>query len=211
MTRHRSRVLATTIAASALLLTAAVPASAHITIPDGRAIVAGTTAVISLRVPHGCAGAPTDTVELKIPEGVTNVQPRLLAGWDISLEYADESESPAASAAAGGHDEEEALVSVVRWSGGSLPDALYQDFQIRASFPDAPGTVTFPVVQRCGDVEEAWIQVPAQGQDSHDLDFPAPVVTLIPADQATDTASLLARIEALETMVAELGGASPAP
>ena len=40
---------------------------------------------ITLRVPHGCDGAATDTLEVKIPAGVTNVKPKLMAGWTIDV------------------------------------------------------------------------------------------------------------------------------
>lgn len=177
---RRALLCATTT--TVLLLTAALPASAHISIPDGRQVLAGSSAVISLRVPHGCAGAPTDTIEVRIPEGVTGVKPRLLAGWDITTETTP-APSPAASYAT---DEEaeaatEPQVSVVRWSGGSLPDGMYQDFQLLAIFPDTPGTLLFPVVQRCGATEEAWIEIPAPGQDPEELERPAPAVTVVAA------------------------------
>jgi uncharacterized protein YcnI len=175
---------------TALLIAGAMPASAHITIPDGQAIVAGSTAVISLRVPHGCAGAPTDTIEVKIPDGVTGVKPRLMDGWDITTQTTPPP-SPAASYAT---DEEaeaasEPQVSVITWSGGSLPDSMYQDFQFEAIFPDTPGTLSFPVVQKCGGTEEAWIEIPAAGQDPEELENPAPQVTVIATGPAPEPPS----------------------
>ena len=46
---------------------------------------------------------------------------------------------------------------MVRWTGGELEDGLLMDFGIRARFPDAQDEVLeFPVVQRCGDVEQEF-------------------------------------------------------
>jgi uncharacterized protein YcnI len=177
------RRLGGVISGIALLLTMAAPASAHISIIDGSAVVGGGFGTeITFRVPHGCAGAPTDTIELLIPEGVTSVKSKWMAGWTIETEpraAATATAAPEASAASTGHEAEAADVGVVRWTGGPLPDSMYLDFQIRAVFPETPGTIYFPIVQHCGDAEEAWIQIPAEGQDPDDLDLPAPSVTIV--------------------------------
>ena len=77
-------------------------------------------------------------------------------------------------------------VGVARWSGGPLPDSQYLDFQMLAVFPEAPGEVYFPVVQRCGDAEVAWIEIPAEGQTEDDLDHPAPAVTVVEGGSTDD-------------------------
>ncbi len=71
------------------------------------------------------------------------------------------------------------IVSSVKWSGGTLPDTEYADFQLSAVFPEIPGTISFPAVQRCGDAEVAWIEIPAAGQDPETLEHPAPSVTVV--------------------------------
>ena len=136
-------------------------------------------------MPHGCDGAATDTLEVQIPVGVTSVKPKLMAGWTIETETApvpEASMAPDASPAAG-HSEEEAVITLVRWSGGSLPDSQYADFQLRAVFPETPGTVAFPTIQRCGDAEVAWIEIPAEGQTEDDLELPASTVTVVAAGE----------------------------
>jgi uncharacterized protein YcnI len=179
MRSHLARRLIGAASGATLMLAVALPASAHITIIDGSAVPGGGFGTqITFRVPHGCDGAPTDTIEVQIPEGVTSVKPKWTAGWDITTEpraAAAASVAPDASAAPATPE-----VGVVRWSGASLPDSQYMDFQLRAVFPDAPGSVIyFPVVQRCGDVEEAWIQIPAAGQTEDDLELPAPAVSIV--------------------------------
>ena len=60
---------------TALLLAIAVPASAHVFIVDGSAVVGGGYGTeITIRVPHGCDGAATTALEVQIPAGVTERQ-----------------------------------------------------------------------------------------------------------------------------------------
>lgn len=185
MRSHTTRRLAGAITGATLMIAVALPASAHTTIIDGDHVPGGGYGTqITFRVPHGCAGAPTDTLEVQIPEGVTSVHPKWTAGWTIETEprvAAPASEASEASPAA----ETSTEVGLVRWSGASLPDDQYMDFQIRAVFPETPGAVIyFPAVQHCGDVQEAWIQIPAEGQSADDLEFPAPSVTIGEAVEA---------------------------
>ena len=175
----RSRRLAGAITGATLMLTMALPASAHVAIIDGESVPSGGHGTqISFRVGHGCDGAATDSVMIQIPEGVTGVKPRWLAGWTAETEpraAAEASVGPDASTEPAEHPE----AGVVLWTGGPLPDDQYVDFQMLAVFPETPGAVLhFPVVQRCGDAEAAWIEIPAEGQDPEELDFPAPSVTV---------------------------------
>ncbi|MBX3030276.1 MAG: YcnI family protein [Chloroflexi bacterium] len=177
MKSHLSRRLVGAMSGATLLVAMAVPASAHVGIIDGSAVIGGGSAQITFRVPHGCDGAATDAIEVLIPEGVTSVQPKWMAGWTIETEpraAAAASEVPDASM-----EPVEPEVGIVRWTGGPLPDSLYLDFQMRAAFPETPGDLYFPILQRCGDAEEAWIQVPGAGQSPDELDRPAGVVTIV--------------------------------
>lgn len=180
-----SRCLVATVSGAALLFLMAAPASAHVGIIDGSAVPGGGHGTqITLRVPHGCDGAPTDTLEVQVPEGVTDVKPRWMAGWTIETQpraAATGSLAPVASAppADASAPSAEPEVGVVVWTGGPLPDALYLDFQLLAVFPETPGVLYLPVVQRCGATEVAWIQIPAEGQGEDDLDRPAPSVTVV--------------------------------
>jgi len=186
MRPHRPRRLVGAITGAALLSTLAVPASAHVDIIDGSAVPGGGHGTqITFRVPHGCDGVETDTILIQIPEGVTGVLPKWMAGWTIETEpraAAPASLAPDASAAPA-----EAEVGTVMWSGGPLPDGQYLDFQLLAVFPETPGAqLYFPVVQRCAAGEVAWIEIPAEGQSEEDLEHPAPVVTIVEAEDHDD-------------------------
>ena len=174
----RPRRLAGAITGASLMLAVALPASAHVSIVEGASVPSGGHGTqITFRVGHGCDGAATDTLLIQIPEGVTGVKPKWLAGWTVGTEpraSAEASMAPDPSAEAG-----HAEVGVVSWTGGPLPEGQYLDLQLLAVFPETPGAVLyFPVVQRCGDVEAAWIEIPAEGQDPDELEFPAPSVTI---------------------------------
>lgn len=172
----RPRRGAALLTAAVATLAVALPASAHITIPEG-SVPSGGSAVIHLRVPHGCDGAPTDTIEVQLPDGVVSGQPEYIPGWTVETEMV-ESEPYERSG--------ETLterVGVIRWSGGSLPDLAYLDFGVRATFlADEGAVVAFPVIQRCGDAEEAWIEPTVEGQEEPEL--PAPTVTVTAAVEA---------------------------
>ena len=54
-------------------------------------------------------------------------------------------------------DDDGAGLAVVRWDNGLLEDGQLLDFGIRARFPDEQDAVIeFPVVQRCGDVQQEF-------------------------------------------------------
>lgn len=191
MTMTRSRRTIGALTGAALLLGIALPASAHVEIIDGAAVVGGGWGTqVTIRVPHGCDGADTTSLEVQIPDGVTDVKPKWMAGWTIETDpraTAGASEAPDASMAPGGEEGAPASeVGVVRWTGGPLPDSQYLDFQISAVFPAEPGTVYLPAVQHCGDAQVAWIEIPAAGQDEESLDHPAPSVTIVEGTPAEE-------------------------
>lgn len=176
--RTPRRILAAASGAT-LLVAMAAPASAHVGIIDGAAVHGGGHGtVITLRVGHGCDGAATDAIEIRIPDGVTSVRPEWVPGWTIETEPRVDAEASASPGASPGH-EASAEVGVVRWSGGPVADGQYADLRLMAVFPETPGTLWFPIVQHCGDAESAWIQIPAEGQSVDDLDHPAASVTVV--------------------------------
>lgn len=170
--RYRLSMLA--IAAS-LTAYAATPAKAHITIEQSQA-VAGSTAKVTLRVPHGCDGAPMHTFKVLIPEGVTGVKPMPKAGWQLRTVKA-KLDKPAAGEHGAGASE---TVREVIWSGGNLPDDQYDEFVLRGAMPASAGTIYFAAVQECAKAAERWIEIPAAGQGSGDLKMPAPRLQIVP-------------------------------
>ncbi|KAA0972191.1 YcnI family protein [Aureimonas fodinaquatilis] len=154
-------------------------ASAHITLEQQEAAVAsGYKAVF--RVGHGCEGKPTNTVRVQIPEGVISVKPQPKAGWTVEKQRGEYERAYDYY----GTPMTEGVKEVI-WGGGSLADDEYDEFVLRAYLTDSlePGTTLyFKVVQECPDgAAERWIELPADGQDPHELESPAPGVMLLPA------------------------------
>jgi len=160
---------------SAVLIGAmANPAMAHIGLAQGEAVV-GSTFRATLVVGHGCAGAGTTQVKVQVPEGFYNVRPMPKAGWQLEIEtgtYEHPFENHGTTLTEG--------VKVITWSGGELPDSQFDEFVFRGTFGadlEAGTKFYFPVLQQCGDVEDAWIDT---GGDE-DAEYPAPAVELSPA------------------------------
>lgn len=128
---------------SAGLIAALAGAAQAVTIPDGGTVELDRVGVIHFRVVEGCDGLPTDGLEVTIPEGLTEVVPEAVPGWTVETEMADREGTPE--------------VSLVRWTGGSLPDGQLLEFGLRATFPDEAGlALEFPTMQHCGTTALDW-------------------------------------------------------
>jgi periplasmic copper chaperone A len=153
-------------------------ASAHVSLEKGEAPV-GTPYKAVLRVPHGCEGNATTSLRVRIPDGMIAVKPMPKPGWSIETvtgKYAKTHGYLHGARLSEG-------VTEVRFSGGSLPDAYYDEF-VFAGFLASdlePGKLLyFPVVQECAKGVHRWIEIPEPGKPSHDLAEPAPALKLLP-------------------------------
>jgi len=169
--RHLPVLIAVPALAVSLTATAV---SAHATAQNTNA-PSGGYGYLDIRVPHGCDGAPTLSVAVKIPDGVVGVKPERKAGWTTTT-----TKGPITPYDSHGTTISEGVVEVMWTTNDPLPDDMFEDFGLSVKWPDRPGeTLYFPTVQQCPDGGEvAWIEIPAEGQDSHSLDAPAPAVTL---------------------------------
>ncbi len=160
--------------AAFLVLSTAV--SAHVTLETAETTPkSGYKGV--LRVPHGCDGAATKAVRVTIPDGVIAVKPMPKPGWTLATTKGAYSKAydyfgkPLAEG-----------VKEIIWSGGNLPDEHYDEFVFTGRISDAfaPGQmVYFPVVQECEAGANRWVEIPAAGQDAHDLKDPAPGLRIV--------------------------------
>ncbi|MCU0904083.1 MAG: DUF1775 domain-containing protein [Tabrizicola sp.] len=160
---------------AAVLAMTATGAFAHATFEKGEAQQgAGYKAV--LRVPHGCNGEATLKVRVQIPEGVIAVKPMPKAGWTLETvkgPYEKEYDYFGSKLTEG--------VKEIVWTG-ELLDEHYDEFVFRATITDAfavGSMVYFPTVQECANGAERWIEIPAEGQDPHALEGPAPGVMIV--------------------------------
>ena len=164
----------TTLAAVAM---SAATALSHATF-ENREVMQNSTVRMVTRIPHGCAGEATLRVRIAVPEGIIAVKPMPKAGWDLEI-------------VSGAYDQTYTLwgnevtegVRELIWSG-ELLDEHYDEFIWRGRFTDAlpAGEMLYiPVVQECANGAERWIEIPAEGEDGHDLPYPAPGVMVVPA------------------------------
>lgn len=158
-----SRLAIGALAGAALVIGAPLAANAHVGVsPENPA--AGAATELSFGFGHGCDGSPTTALRVQIPEGVTNVQPVWQAGWTAEADTA-----------------ENGTVTAVTYTADSaIPDGQRASVALQARFADdAEGTsYAFGVVQSCESGETAWVEEAAEGEDPHDLEAPAPVVTV---------------------------------
>ncbi len=154
------------------------PALAHVTLETQQAAI-GSTYKAVLRVPHGCKGAATTKVRVRVPDGMIAIKPMPKAGWTLETvkgKYAKTYDYYGTPTAEG--------VTEVVWSGGKLLDEHYDEFVLRGYLtadlkPDT--TLHVPVVQECeGGGIERWIEIPAEGKSADDYKFPAPSLKLTP-------------------------------
>jgi len=165
-------------ALTCLVLAAAGAAQAHITLETAQA-PAGSYYKAVFRVGHGCDGSPVRQLVVEIPPGVRGAKPMVKPGWRIDIQRA-RLDTPYDSH---GHTVTED-VSQVRFSGGPLPDAYYDEFALMAQLPEQPGPIYWKVAQLCEKGRVDWVEIPAAGQSLHDLKAPAALLDVVPNEHA---------------------------
>jgi len=174
----KKKIVATLVALFALALPTM--ASAHVTVSPEEAPSEGY-AMLTLTVPHGCDGAATNSVQVKMPDSVVSATPGVVPGWTIKT---TEGKLPRPA-----EEDGEKLTTGVRevtWTGGPLPDGQLQQFPLSVAFSGEEGEAAeFKVIQGCvGGAETAWIQsTPASGEEP---EHPAPTVMLGAAEEGHD-------------------------
>lgn len=146
----------------ALILAASVAgtAQAHVSVQPATA-VPGAYQVLRFGVGHGCDGAATTAVTIRLPSGLRAARPQPKPGWALEVERAGDE------------------VRAIRWRGGPLPADQFDEFVMLVHLPDGAGPLAFPALQSCGARDTLWGEpTPPAGPRPRQ---PAPTVTLIPA------------------------------
>jgi periplasmic copper chaperone A len=150
--------------------------AAHVTLERQEAPVGASYKAV-VRVPHGCDGSATTAIRVRVPEGIITVKPMPKPGWKldtVSGKYPRSYTLRGAKVSEG--------VTEVRWSGGNLPDAFYDEFVFTSAVAEeleAGKTIYFPVVQECEKGVHRWIEIPSsRGND--ETPEPAPGLKLLP-------------------------------
>lgn len=172
--RAGARAVAVAAGIGALTLGGALAASAHVSvIPNTTA--AGSYALLTFGVPHGCAGSSTTKVAIKIPEQINAVTPTVNPNWDVQKVMV-----PLDPAVTDSHGNQitERVDQVVYTAKAPLPDGYRDAFVLSLQVPDVAGeTLSFPTIQTCEVGETAWIEPMVEGQDEPDHPAPAFQVT----------------------------------
>ncbi|MBC9954476.1 YcnI family protein [Leucobacter sp. cx-42] len=170
---------AAALGAIALALGGATAASAHVGATTDTN-EAGSYTVVSVSVPHGCDVSPTTKVALKIPAGINAVTPTRNAFYTVE-KVMEALDTPLTDSH--GNEVTERVAEVVYTATTPLPADQRDVFELSLQLPeDAAGEVLyFPTVQTCAEGESAWVQIPADGQDPHELELPAPSFEVVAA------------------------------
>jgi periplasmic copper chaperone A len=153
-------------------------ASAHVTLETAQAPIGAPYKAV-LRVPHGCDGAATIALRIRVPDGMIAVKPMPKPGWKIEIVTGKYSKTYNFF-----HEAKlsEGVVEIT-FSGGNLPDAYYDEFVFTGFIADdleAGRILYLPVVQECEKGVHRWIEIPAAGKSSRDYPEPAPALKLMP-------------------------------
>lgn len=144
-------------------------------------VLANSTYKAVLRIPHGCSGNATTAVHVKLPEGFIKAKPMPKAGWKLDLITGKFENTYTYH----GKDISEGPKEII-WKEGNLPNDFYDEFVFRVRVTDhfkVGDTVYIPVVQVCTTGENAWVEIPKAGDDTHSVKRPAPSLKIIANEQ----------------------------
>lgn len=178
--RRTIRALGAGAAALGVVTLTGTPAGAHVSVTPSTT-AAGSYAVLTFSVGHGCEGSPTTRLTIAMPEDIPAVTPTVHPGWRVE-KVAETLDEPIADAH--GNEITERIAQVVYTARTPLPEGYRDTVELQVQLPDAEGeTLTFPVVQTCAQGETAWNETAAEGQDPEELESPAPMFTITPAGE----------------------------
>ncbi|OMH31745.1 YcnI family protein [Motiliproteus sp. MSK22-1] len=148
--------------------------SAHASLETPSAEV-GSTYKGVMRIGHGCEGSATQVVRIELPLELRRVKPMPKPGWKLET-VSKKLDTPFDYY---GKTITEDVREII-WSGGNLEDGHYDEFVFRGKVAgEADQVLHLSTTQECVKGENSWTQIPAPGQDSHDLKRPAPQLKLV--------------------------------
>lgn len=172
--------VATKFIAACALLMGGSGAFSHVVL-DEPAALAGRGYKASLRISHGCEGAPTTAVKVIIPTGFQGAKPLPKAGWTLNT-VISKLDKPYDSH--GKRIIED--VTEITWSANGkeswLLDAWFDEFVLRGNLPAQAGPMWFRVLQTCEKGSLSWTDVPANGLSTKGLKSPAALLEIIESD-----------------------------
>jgi uncharacterized protein YcnI len=181
--RRTLRTLAPAAVAGGLLLASAGAAAAHVGITPS-ATDAGSSSLLTVAIPHGCGESPTTKVAISLPAELVDAQPTVNPNWTVEKVT---QKLGAPQKLADGSSVTERTAQVVYTAKAPLEAHLRDTLVLSVKLPaDAAGkTLYFPTLQTCEAGQTDWKEIPAEGQDPHGLNAPAPSVTVTAPAAAT--------------------------
>ena len=174
------------IAACALTLWAST-AFGHIVL-ETKAAQVGTDYQAAFMVEHGCAGSPTNTVDVQIPAGFEGALPVAKPGWSVAVGRSKLVKPYVSNGKSISED-----VTRITWTATgkefALPEGKREKFEMTGKLAAAPGPLWFKVLQGCETGSNNWVQIPSMGTSTSGLKNPAaflnvaagPVAAVAPA------------------------------
>ncbi|MEE2570966.1 YcnI family protein [Pseudarthrobacter sp. J64] len=169
---------------AALLLAGVGPASAHVGVTPDKTGANGY-ALLGFAFSHGCEGAATTKITITLPQELNDATPTVNPNWTVEKVTETLAEP---RKLADGSSITKRTSQIVYTAKEPVADGLRDALVLSAKLPDAAGTTLyFPTLQTCETGQTDWAEIPAEGQDPHDLEAPAPALTVTEA--ATEPAS----------------------
>lgn len=180
----RLRALPGVSIAAVVTIGLAAPAAAHVSVTPSTT-EPGAYSVLTFAVPHGCELSPTTKVAIKLPDGIISATPTRNPLYEVEVVTAT---LPTPITGSHGEQITEKVDQIVYTAKEPLPDGQRDTFDIQVQIPSesAGETLVFPTIQTCEEGEAAWTEVAAPGDDSHDLDAPAPAFKVSSGGSGSD-------------------------
>jgi periplasmic copper chaperone A len=177
----RSRALLFAAALGGTFLLGAGPASAHVSVTPATAEPGAEATELSFSIPNERSDATTTSIELAFPadQPLALAAVRPMTGWRAQV-----TKRKLTTALQSDDGPVTEAVSKIVWSGGSIGDGEYQDFEVKIGpLPENPTAMVFKVLQTYSDGSVVrWIDLtPASGAEP---EHPAPVLEVRAATAA---------------------------
>lgn len=168
-------------------------AAAHVVVKPS-VVETATYQIFTVSVPNE-KSLPTTELELVVPVGLQSVTPSVKPGWKISTVKSSNSE--------------EAVVTKINWTGGSIPEGQRDDFSFSAKTPDNPTGLVWKAYQTYADGLVVSWDVKDGGHDEEASDSgPASLTSVlaeklsIQSDNSVDSNNNLAKFALLLSVLA---------
>lgn len=170
------------LTAGGLVLLAAGPAFAHVSVQPGQAEKGGYS-TISFKVPNERDKASTVKLEVTMPTDhpLASVMPQPVPGWDVKV-----TKTKLAKPMEMHGEKINEAVTKITWTGGKIDPGTFQQFPLSVGqLPEDADQLVFKALQTYDNKEVVrWIEEPEKG--AAEPENPAPVLKLVAPAEGSD-------------------------